>query len=228
MLFNSYTFLFLFLPLVLAVSFVLALRSTPLAVAWLVLASFFFYGWGSARHVLLLAGSIAFNHALGEAIARRGGKAGGRAFVLLCVAVAANLAVLGWFKYAGFFIANTNALLGATMRVETIVLPLGISFFTFTQIAYLVDVYRQPVHYRLAPYALFVAYFPHLIAGPILHHRDMLPQFAAPASFRLDFMNLAAGVTLFAIGLFKKTVLADAIAPYVSPVFEQATRGYAP
>jgi alginate O-acetyltransferase complex protein AlgI len=151
MLFNSYTFVFLFLPTVLAGSFVLARRSNGLAIAWLVLASFFFYGWWSARHVLLLAASIAFNHVPGEAIARHGGKAGGRAFPLLRAAVPANLALLGYFKYAGFFVANANALLGAAMRVEAIVLPFGISFFTFTQIAYLVDVYARPSATRWPP-----------------------------------------------------------------------------
>jgi D-alanyl-lipoteichoic acid acyltransferase DltB (MBOAT superfamily) len=228
MLFNSYTFLFLFLPLTLAGAFVLARYRTSFAVAWLVLASLFFYGWWSWRHVPLLLASIAFNYLAGAAIVRRGGKLGGRAFGLLCAAVALNLAVLGYFKYAGFLVANVDALFGAGMRVEAIVLPLGISFFTFTQIAYLVDVYRDPVRYGVVPYALFVSYFPHLIAGPILHHREMMPQFAAPTSYRFDYGNLAAGLTIFAIGLFKKTVLADGIAPYASPVYAQAAQGYAP
>ncbi len=228
MLFNSYAFLFLFLPIVLAGAFVLVRHHAQLAAAWLVLASLVFYGWGDPRHVLLLLGSIAFNYLAGETIARRGGREGGRASGILCAAIAADLAALGYFKYAGFFMANANALLDAGMRVEAIVLPLGISFFTFTQIAYLVDVYREPVRYRFVPYVLFVSYFPHLIAGPILHHREMMPQFEASTSYRLDYANLAAGVTLLAIGLFKKTVLADGIAPYAGPVFETAPGGYAP
>jgi D-alanyl-lipoteichoic acid acyltransferase DltB (MBOAT superfamily) len=228
MLFNSYTFLLLFLPVVLAGAFILGRHRTSMAVAWLVFASLFFYGWWSPRHVVLLAGSIAFNYLAGDTLARRGGKHGSNTFAILCGAIAANLAVLGYFKYAGFFIANANALFGAGMRMEAIVLPLGISFFTFTQIAYLVDVYREPVRYRIGPYALFVSYFPHLIAGPILHHREMMPQFTAATSYRMDYANLAAGITIFAMGLFKKTVLADGIAPYAGPVFEQATRGYAP
>jgi len=228
MLFNSYTFLFLFLPVTLAGAFILVRWRTSVAVGWLVLASLYFYGWWSWRHVPLLLASIAFNYLAGEAIARRGGKPGGRSFVVLSAAVAVDLAVLGYFKYAGFLTANLDALLGTAMRVEAIVLPLGISFFTFTQIAYLVDVYRAPARYGIVPYALFVSYFPHLIAGPILHHREMMPQFAAPASYRLDFANLAAGLTLFVIGLFKKTVLADGIAPYASPVFARAAEGYGP
>jgi alginate O-acetyltransferase complex protein AlgI len=228
MLFNSYAFLFLFLPAVLAGAFLLSRHRTHLAAAWLVLASLFFYGWWDPRYVPLLAGSIIFNHLAGETIVRRGGKEGRRTFGVLCAAIAANLAVLGYFKYAGFFIASVSTLVGAGMRIEAIVLPLGISFFTFTQIACLVDVYRAPVRYRFVPYALFVSYFPHLIAGPILHHREMMPQFDGPAAYRLNYANLAAGVTLLAIGLFKKTVLADGIAPYAGPVFEQAPRGYAP
>ena len=224
MLFNSYTFLFLFLPVTLAGAFFLVRYRTSLAVGWLVLASLFFYGWWSWRHVPLLLASIAFNYFAGEAIARRGGKPGGNAFGVLCGGVAVNLAVLGYFKYAGFLAANVDALLGAGMRMEAIVLPLGISFFTFTQIAYLVDVYRDPVRYGVVPYALFVSYFPHLIAGPILHHREMMPQFAAPTSYRLDFANLAAGLTLFAIGLFKKTVLADGIALVRKPGLRAAPR----
>jgi D-alanyl-lipoteichoic acid acyltransferase DltB (MBOAT superfamily) len=228
MLFNSYTFLFLFLPFTLAGAFVLARHRTSFAVAWLVLASLFFYGWWSWRHVPLLMASIAFNYLAGEAIAKAGGKEGGKALGHLAGAIAVNLVVLGYLKYASFLVGNVGALLGTGMRMEAIVLPLGISFFTFTQIAYLVDVYRNPVRYGVVPYALFVSYFPHLIAGPILHHREMMPQFTASASYRWEYGNLAAGVTIFAIGLFKKTVLADGIAPYVGPVFAEASRGYAP
>ena len=228
MLFNSYTFLFAFLPIALGGAFALSRYRPNLVVAWLALASLFFYGWWSWRHVPLLLASIAFNFFAGDAIARRGGKHGGQASGLLAGAVAVNLALLGYFKYAGFLVANLDTLLGADVRVEAMVLPLGISFFTFTQVAYLVDVYRDPVRYGVVPYALFVSYFPHLIAGPILHHRDMMPQFAALTSYRFDYANLAAGVTLFAIGLFKKTVLADGIAPYASPVFIRAAQGYSP
>jgi len=228
MLFNSYTFLFAFLPIALGGAFALSRYRPNLVVAWLALASLFFYGWWSWRHVPLLLASIAFNFFAGDAIARRGGKHGGQASGLLAGAVAVNLAVLGYFKYAGFLVANLDTLLGTHMRIEAIVLPLGISFFTFTQVAYLVDVYRDPARYGAVPYALFVSYFPHLIAGPILHHREMMPQFAAPSSFRFEWANLAAGLTIFAIGLFKKTVLADGIAPYASPVYAQAAQGYAP
>jgi alginate O-acetyltransferase complex protein AlgI len=228
MLFNAYPFLLLFLPLVLVVCFALARWRAAAAALWLVLASLFFYGWWDVRYVPLLLASVGFNYWAGRAIAGRGGHASNHARVLLGLAIAANLGVLGWFKYAGFFAVNASVLFGGDWRIDAIALPLGISFFTFTQIAYLVDVYREPVAYRLTPYALFVTYFPHLIAGPILHHREMMPQFEAPSAYRCDFDNLAAGLTIFAIGLFKKTVLADGIAPYAGPVFEHSAHGYAP
>jgi D-alanyl-lipoteichoic acid acyltransferase DltB (MBOAT superfamily) len=142
MLFNSYTFLFVFLPVVLAGAFLLVRYRTSLAVAWLVFASFFFYGWWSPRHVLLLAASIAFNYVAGEAIARRGGKQGENAFGILCAAVAANLALLGYFKYASFFVANADALFGTGMRVEAIVLPLSLLFLYFGFGAYRASVQR--------------------------------------------------------------------------------------
>jgi alginate O-acetyltransferase complex protein AlgI len=228
MLFNSYPFLLLFLPLVLVVCFALARWRPAAATLWLVLASLFFYGWWDVRYVPLLLASIGFNYLAGLSIATRGGHAASSARWLLGLAIAANLGLLGWFKYAGFFAANAQAVFGGEWRLDAIALPLGISFFTFTQIAYLVDVYREPVTYRLTPYALFVTYFPHLIAGPILHHREMMPQFAAPIAYRCDYGNLAAGLTIFAIGLFKKTVLADGIAPFAGPVFEHSAHGYAP
>src|SRR5688572_12461679 len=225
MLFNSYTFLLLFLPVTLAGSFALARWRASAAALWLVLASFFFYGWWNARYVPLLAASIAFNYLAGQAIASH------RAITarwILGLAVAVNIALLGYFKYAGFVGTNLDALFGSGFQFEHVVLPLGISFYTFTQIAYLVDMYRDPARYRPVPYALFVTYFPHLIAGPILHHREMMPQFEQPSGFRYDSGNLAAGLTIFAIGLFKKVVLADGIAPHVAPVFDQSAQGYAP
>ena len=155
MLFNSYTFLFGFLPLVLVVAFALARLGNTAVIAWLALASFVFYGWWDWHFVPLLAVSIAFNLAAAQGIARSGGRAS-RAW--LAGAVAANLLFLGYFKYAGFFAETVNAMAGTHWRAAAVALPLGISFFTFTQIAYLVDVYRAPVRYRFVPYALFVSY----------------------------------------------------------------------
>ena len=228
MLFNSHSFLFVFLPIVLVGCFLLASRSARLAAPWLVVASLVFYGCWEPRHVLLLIASIGFNYAVGGVLAKHGGVEWRHGRALLIAGVAGNLCVLGYFKYLGFFAASANSVFGASLDVVAPVLPLGISFFTFTQIAYLVDVYRQPVHYPIVPYALFVTYFPHLIAGPILHHREMMPQFLAREGFRFDAANLCAGLTILAIGLFKKVVLADGIAPYSTPVFEHAAHGYTP
>jgi D-alanyl-lipoteichoic acid acyltransferase DltB (MBOAT superfamily) len=224
MLFNSYPFLLVFLPLTLAGFFALGRVSRPAAAAWLTLASLVFYGWWSPPYVALLLASIAFNYTMGARISRaraHGVPAAARG--LLIAAVAVDLATLGYFKYANFFLDTLGAVSGLDVSTARIILPLGISFFTFTQIAFLVDTYRgiareyNPIHF-----ALFVTYFPHLIAGPILHHKEMMPQFARRRIYVPQAGNLAIGATIFAIGLFKKTVLADGIAPFVAPVFDGA------
>jgi D-alanyl-lipoteichoic acid acyltransferase DltB (MBOAT superfamily) len=229
MLFNSHVFIFLFLPAALAGFFALAGASRALAAAWLTACSLFFYGWWNPAFVGLLAASILFNYAMGVAIVRARGAARGsapRARGLLAVAIAADLAVLAYFKYANFFLDNVNALTGAGFDPGEIVLPLGISFFTFTQIAFLVDAWQgKAEEYNPVHYALFVTYFPHLIAGPILHHREMMPQFARGATYRPDYEAMAAGLTIFVIGLFKKVIVADGIAAYVGPVFDAPQAG---
>ena len=227
MLFNSIPFLFVFLPVVLAGFFIFGRRSQALAAQWLVIASFFFYGWWDLRYILLLVVSIGFNFYSGAAIVianRRGDTR--RARTVFTLSVAANLCVLGYYKYANFFAANLAALSGLEWHMREVVLPLGISFFTFTQIAFLADCRRGLVEdFRLAHYALFVTYFPHLIAGPVLHHKEMMPQFARGPIYRPTWENFAVGGTIFAIGLFKKVVLADGIAPFVGPVFAAAAEG---
>jgi alginate O-acetyltransferase complex protein AlgI len=229
MLFNSYGFIFLFLPITFGVFFLLARASHVLAAGWLAGASLFFYGWWNPAYVGLLLGSIAFNYALGMWIAKarvRQDPAGAKR--LLAFAVAGDLALLGYYKYANFFIDNLGAVLGAPLAHAEIILPLGISFFTFTQIAFLADTYQGKVkEYNFVHYALFVTYFPHLIAGPILHHAEMMPQFGKKAIYRLDFDALSAGLTMFVIGLFKKVGLADEIAQYVAPVFNATMEGRA-
>jgi len=231
MLFNSYAFIFLFLPVVLLGYFALGRRSNLAPVVWLALASLVFYAFGGWQFVPLLLASIAFNYGVGYLLIAR--KLGPRArFAVLAIGVAGDLLVLGIFKYAGFFAANLNALL-STGFVVNIVLPIGISFYTFTQIAFLVDAYRGNIaRYALPHYALFVTYFPHLIAGPILHHKDMIPQFESAETKRPDPHLILCGLIIFAIGLFKKTCLADGIQPLVSqafgpnaPTFDQAWIG---
>jgi D-alanyl-lipoteichoic acid acyltransferase DltB (MBOAT superfamily) len=217
MLFNSYPFLFVFLPLTLAGFFWLGRSSGTLAAAWLTLASLFFYGWWDWRFVPLLVASIAFNYMAGVAIARSTAAARKRWFV---TAVAADLGLLAYFKYANLLVSSVNAVGETHYGPLDIVLPLGISFFTFTQIAYLADVFQnkareaRPVHY-----ALFVSYFPHLIAGPILHHKEMMPQFAEPRTYRPQSTALVLGAVIFTLGLAKKVLIADNIAPYANAVF---------
>jgi len=226
MLFNSYPFVFL--PITLAGFFALGRRSRGLAIAWLALASLFFYGWWNPVYVGLLLASITFNyliarclHFLDTTVAAPHRKR------LLVLAVGANLGLLAYYKYTGFFLRNLNALAG-THLASDIVLPLGISFFTFTQIAFLVDTYRREVHeFNFLHYGLFVTYFPHLIAGPILHHKEIMPQYRQLETYRPDYRNLAIGLSIFAIGLFKKVKLADGLAQDVTPAFKAASAGAA-
>ena len=226
MLFNSYPFLFVFLPVTLAGFFLIARASHTLAAGWLTLASLAFYGWWNPAYVGLLALSIAFNFAVGAQIARRAGTDRAAAKRWLVFGVAVDLALLGYYKYTGFLLGNWNELTGAGVPVPDIALPLGISFFTFTQIAFLADAYQGLVReYRPVHYALFVTYYPHLIAGPVLHHKEMMPQFGHAATYRWDWENLAVGFTVFFIGLFKKTVLADGIAEYGRAPFAAAAAG---
>jgi alginate O-acetyltransferase complex protein AlgI len=231
MLFNSYQFIFLFLPVALLGYFALGRLGDLAPVIWLALASLAFYSAGGWQFVPLLLASIAFNYGIGLLLISQPLRRVPRSAVL-AAGVAGDLLVLGYFKYAGFLAANLNAVFSTGLSVD-ILLPVGISFYTFTQIAFLVDAYRGKVaRYALPYYALFVGYFPHLIAGPILHHRDMIPQFERAVAKRPDPHLILCGLIIFAIGLFKKTCLADGIQPLVAlafgpipPSFDQAWIG---
>ena len=231
MLFNSYPFIFLFLPVALIGYFALGRLGNLAPVIWLVLASLAFYAVSNWQFVALLVASIAFNYFIGWLLIARRLRSRAR-FVVLTAGVAGDLLVLCTFKYAGFLAANLNAMFSTSLSVN-LLLPVGISFYTFTQIAFLVDAYRGKVaRYALPHYALFVTYFPHLIAGPILHHKDMIPQFEAAESKSPNPHLILCGLMIFAIGLFKKTGLADGIQPLVSlafgpvsPSFDQAWIG---
>jgi len=232
MLFNSASFVFVFLPLTLA-AFAVAVwgRSPPMAVAVLVVASYVFYGWWEPGLLVLLGASTAFNYAIGRMI----GDAVSRqqtalVKVLLSAGIGGDLGLLAYYKYADFLIANLNALTGLTNAVPNIVLPIGISFYTFTQIAFLVDAAKGEITFsaarsrlQLFDYALFVSYFPHLVAGPIIHHRATIRQFHRMAANGWDTSAIAMGFSIFAIGLFKKTGLADNVAPFADIAFAHLT-----
>lgn len=221
MLFNSFAFILAFLPLVL-IGFELTRRraGAKTALGFLLAASLAFYSWWDWRLTGLLLSSVCTNYLFGRILARNPSR------LILAIGVAANLGLLGWFKYANFFVDTVNLMAGTHFTVGHVLLPLAISFFTFQQISYLVDVKRGIVEEtNLIRYALFVTFFPHLIAGPIVHHSDLLAQFRKPSGMRVDWSNLATGLGIFAIGLFKKVVIADNVAPYADQVFGAAQSG---
>jgi alginate O-acetyltransferase complex protein AlgI len=230
MLFNSYPFLVAFFPLTLVAFFVIGRFSHALAAAWLAFASLCFYAYWSIAAVPLLVASICLNYWFGLALTPGSAADGSRRRRLFAV-VAINLGVLAYFKYANFFIGNLNwALDGASLprlHALNVVLPIGISFFTFTQIAFLVDCYEGKVLERkFVHYLLFVSYFPHLISGPVLHHGQMMPQFRRAETYRLLTGNILTGLFSVAVGLAKKVLLADEFSQYASPVFDAARDGH--
>ncbi len=194
---------------------------------WLVLASLFFYGWWNPAYVLLIVISVVANFGLAQAIIGSEFRVGR---LLLLAGVAANLLILAYFKYAGFFLDNLNVVLGSAISWPEIILPLAISFFTFQQIAYLVDVRRGKAReYDFRHYCLFVTFFPQLIAGPIVHHREMMPQFLRPSNDAgLSLDGIALGVSVFVLGLGKKVLIADSVAPYATTLFNAAEAGATP
>ena len=218
MLFNSWEFILLFLPLALAGYRLLARYGSVPAMAWLTVASLFFYGWWNAGFLPLLLASIGFNYAMGLAIHRAPAAAARRWLVF---ALAGNLIALGYWKYLDLAIDSVNTLAGTAWPLQHLVLPIGISFFTFTQIAYLVDVHRGRVReFRPLNYTLFVSYFPHLIAGPVIHHADVMPQFQRRPTGSAFWPDIAFGLSLFTLGLAKKLLIADPLSAYVGPVFD--------
>lgn len=212
MLFNSFPYLLLFLP-VSALVYTQLRGSRPQAsLLWLNLCSFFFYGWWNPASVLLLLASITGNFLLGRQLAKT------RSSALLALGIAMDLGLLGYFKYTGFALATLNAVLGTGFHDPGIVLPLAISFFTFNQVAFLVDA-REGLtrEYRFTHYCLFVSFFPHLLAGPIVHHRELVPQFERHSQTPVPW---AAAISVISFGLFKKTVIAHYIGDYADQVFD--------
>lgn len=224
MLFNSYFFIFLFLPITLIVFYKLNEYSSQAAISWLVIASLFFYGWWNPIYIGLIILSILFNFIVSEIISAQ--QSHHLKKLLLIAGVTFNLLLLGYFKYANFFINNINTVFSTSISLNEIILPLAISFFTFQQIAYLVDNYQSKAsEHSFIHYCLFVTFFPQLIAGPIVHHKEMMPQFIKGISHSKTFENIAIGLTVFSIGLFKKVMLADHLANVANEPFDAAATG---
>lgn len=224
MLFNSFAFIFAFLPVSVVGYYALGNYSHRWAAAWLVLMSFVFYGWWNPLFITLLAVSILFNYTAGLLL-QRYEQDGRTQAAVLTLAIVANLTLLFYYKYIGFALKILGRV-GIDIDFDTtgILLPLGISFFTFTQIGYLIDCKTGIAKgRRLLDYMLFVTFFPHLIAGPILHHREMMPQFENPETYRYKAENIAVGLGIFILGLAKKVLIADQLAPLANMGFQHST-----
>ena len=230
MLFNSYEFIFAFLPITFFIYFYLnSKRLTVASKGVLVFASLFFYSWWNIAYLPLILISMLFNYVVGNSLAKSSDenkKGLNKSFSkksILIFGIIANLSLLGYFKYADFFIENFNLVTTSNVNLLNLVLPLAISFFTFQQIAYLVDSYRgETKEYDFLNYALFVTFFPQLIAGPIVHHKEMMPQFASTWNMVKNYRNIALGLFIFSIGLFKKVVIADTFAVWATAGFDNA------
>ena len=223
MLFNSYVFLLAFLPLTLLGYFLLGRlpERIPLNKVFLVVASFVFYGYNNPSYVPIIAASILGNYALSQAMLRCEKRA--VRLPLMLLGLAGNLGVLFFFKYHDFFVSNLNSALGLSLRLYRLALPLGISFFTFQQLSYVIDSYRRTVpRYNILDYALFVTFFPQLVAGPIVLHSEIVPQFADSRNRRFNFDNFAPGLYALALGLFKKVIVADTFGVAVEAGFKAA------
>jgi alginate O-acetyltransferase complex protein AlgI len=225
MLFNSYIFIFAFLPITFIIFFGLTrFRQIKAALLWLTVSSLFFYGYGDIASLPILILSIVFNYQIGKGIisAKLANK---QAKVLLVIAITFNILLLGYFKYANFFLSSVNPILNTNLNITGLALSPGISFYTFTQIAYLVDIYRGEAKENNSDflrYTLFVSFFSKLISGPIVRYNELIPQFRQLKRFLFSQKNIALGLTMFSLGLAKKVLIADNISPWVAPVFSNA------
>ncbi len=226
MLFNSYVFIFAFLPVAFLGYFILNhYRLVFAAKAWLFMASLFFYSWWNIAYLPLLLGSVLFNFTIASQMNAfdEQSKNPVSKKALFVFALTVNVGFLAYFKYMDFFIDNFNFALGTDMPLLHLALPLAISFFTLQQIAFLVDVYEGLAkEQKFIDYALFVSFFPQLIAGPIVHHQKMMPQFETLRSKIINPRNIALGIFIFSIGLFKKVVIADTFAIWATESFDEA------
>jgi alginate O-acetyltransferase complex protein AlgI len=210
----------MFFPIVWIVYFLLVRRkSNHIAIAWLVVASLFFYSWWNPKYLLLILGSMFFNYIIRKVMLQRNSNKWRKSF--LALGITGNVALLGYYKYADFFISNLNQALQWNLSLLQLMLPLAISFFTFQQIAYLVDSYRNETEeYNFLSYALFVTFFPQLIAGPIVHHKEMMPQFESDEKKKIIWENISKGLFIFIVGLTKKVAIADTLAIWANDGFQ--------
>lgn len=227
MLFNSYIFIFVFLPLIIIIyTWVHRLQNRSWTIALLVIASLFYYAWWKPEFTLLLLFSVSINYIFGK-ILTDGKLNSNKSKIILTFGIIFNLALLFYFKYTIFFIKNINNWFNGDLTIPQIILPIGISFITFQKIAFLVDAQSGKVHnFSFKNYALFVTFFPQLIAGPIVHHSEMMSQFDKKPTKNQIWDDLAIGISIFIIGLFKKVVLADSLAIYADAGYGTLKTGF--
>ncbi len=224
MVFSSYIFLFGFLPVAFVLTYLAGRWSQRAAKLTLLAASLIFYSWWSVKQLPLLLGSIVFNYAVGGLIQRacKREQPGWVKFWLV-LGLAGDVAFLGWFKYANFIAHNLSILTGADLDLAKIAWPLGISFFTFQKVAYLIDSARgQTRKMGFLDFSLFATFFPQLISGPIVHYKEIVPQLMNRRFGKLIVRNVMVGLVMLAMGLFKKAVIADTFAGYTGPLFQSA------
>lgn len=214
MLFNSYEFL-IFLIIVVSGFFILSkYRLLKLSKLWIILSSLFFYAYWDYNYVALILFSIIFNYSVGLALDRY------KKLSLLWFGILVNLSLLGYYKYTNFFIESLNFLTESNFDTLQIILPLAISFYTFQQIAYLIDSYEGIAkEHSFTEYVLFILFFPQLLAGPIVHHKEMMPQFNKIKTYVINYRNIVLGIFIFSLGLFKKVFFADNLAIWVNDIF---------
>lgn len=224
MLFNSFEFIFLFLPIAFIVYFLLtANKLYMVSKIWLVIVSLFFYSWWNVAYLPLILGSLFINFFIGNLLGKENLRFNKK--LLLTMGIVLNVIFLGYYKYTDFFIDTINTALSTNMALLHLALPLAISFFTFEQISYLVDSYRgETKHYTLLDYSMFVTFFPKLIAGPIVYHNEIIPQFESKETKKINWSNISAGIFIFAVGLFKKVAIADTFAVWATSGFENSSK----
>lgn len=221
MLFNSFEFIFIFLPITLIVYFLLNnYKKYKMSKGWLVVASLYFYSYFNYSYLILIISSILVNYFLGKLFYLKMTEKIRK--IILLLGVIYNIGGLFYFKYSDFFIENTNIIFNSNIMLLKLVLPLGISFFTFQQLSFIVDSYkRKSLNYDFLSYCLFVTFFPQLIAGPIVFPIEMLPQFENKENKKINYINLNKGLYLFSIGLAKKVLIADSISSFANAGFDK-------